>query len=113
MSDNYSQCPSCGNMAALPNGTFISTFNGLVKQIVDSPEPQKKVQELLAQALGDKDTMSKIARLTTIAVLMTISALYGKELVKGAKIEISANFFNQYNQTIIEQSTAAEKDSEK
>ena len=115
--NSKAQCPNCGCMEAIPDGTFRATVEGFVDILRGSENPLAKAQELL-KALekvktqidldGVKElkgfekfktwlpnTPEKIA--AYVAIIFTITQLW----IKNPETRIEYNtFINQYNQTI-------------
>ena len=114
---NKSQCPFCGSMENVPDGTFRATVEGFVEILEQSKDPLNKARELLDALEKSKNsndlseikesskfsgfkkwlpnTPEKIA--VYIAIVYTIIQL----LTQKPDIHIEYNdFINQYNQVI-------------
>lgn len=117
---NLSQCPFCGSMENIPDGTFKGTVEGIVKILESSPnrlQTAKDLLEALDKSKSENDLV-KIKRSSQfskfrkwipdspqklalyIAILHTIIQL----LIKNPTVQIEYNnFVNIYNQTTINQ----------
>lgn len=112
---NQSQCPRCGSMQSLPEGTFQSTVEGIMRVVSDAPDRRKMATELLAiaqeaQKTGDltpvrntelnrwlpSDPANAIGYLQIlIGVLQVLLQLLLNN--PQAKIEYNQTFINNYN----------------
>ena len=114
---NKSQCPFCGSMENIPDGTFRATVEGFVEILEQSKNPLDKAKELLEALEKSKssDDLAEIKKLSKfsefkkwlpdspekiaayIAIIYTIVQL----LIQKPNIRIEYNdFINQYNQVI-------------
>jgi len=112
---NKSQCPFCGSMENIPDGTFKATFDGFIRILQDSDNPLIEAKKLLDEIQKNKtqegldklktsskfskwlpDSIEKIA--LYVAILKTIVDL----LIKNPATSIEYNtFITQYNQVIV------------
>jgi len=115
---NKSQCPFCGSMENIPDGTFRATVEGFVEILEQSKNPLDKAKELLEALEKIKgssdlaeikksskfsefkkwlpDSPEKIA--TYIAIIYTIIQLLTQK--PDVHIEYNDFFISQYNQVI-------------
>ena len=114
---NKSQCPFCGSMENIPDGTFRATVEGFVEILKQSKNPLNKAKELLEALEKSKnsDDLVEIKELSKfsefkkwlpdtpekivayISIICTIIQL----LTQKPNIHIEYNdFVNQYNQVI-------------
>lgn len=116
---NLSQCPYCGSMESIPDGTFKGAVEGIVKLLDQSENPLSTAKDLLEALERSKnsndldklkesskyfkfkkwlpDTPEKIA--AYIAIIYTIIQLLLHEPM--VHIEYNQQFINIYNQKII------------
>ena len=117
---NISQCHYCGSMEQVPDGTFRSTVEGIVKVLGASANPLQTVKQVLhdlEKAKNDKDlslleaseavssfkqwvpnSPEKLA--AYIAIFYTIYLLLSQQPM--VNIQYNKNFINQYNNVINE-----------
>ncbi len=115
---NKSQCPFCGSMENIPDGTFKATVEGFVKILEQSQNPLNRAKELLealekSKGSGDLAEIKKSSKFSEfkkwlpdspekiaayIAIIYTIIQL----LMQKPNIHIEYNdfFISQYNQVI-------------
>ena len=116
--NNKSQCPYCGSMENIPDGTFRSTIEGFTKILEASDNPIEKAKELLSElkkikTIDDINSIKKSAKFEKfkdwlpnspekILVYISIISVIINLLIKNPETHIEYNtFVNQYNQTII------------
>lgn len=128
---NISQCPYCGSMEQVPDGTFRNTVEGIVKVLSSSPNPIQTVKQVLSDlenakknndvsSLNDSVALSSFKQwipntpeklAAYIAIFYTIYLLLSQN--PAVNIEYNQNFINQYNNVIIEQPIQKEKSQSK
>ena len=128
---NRSQCSHCGSTEQIPDGTFRSTVEGIVKVLSSSSNPIQTVKQVLSdleKAKKDNDVSSlndsvalasfkqwipntpeKLA--AYIAIFYTIYLLLSQQ--PALNIEYKQNFVNQYNNVIIENPIETNKNKPK
>lgn len=117
---NLSQCPFCGSMESIPDGTFKGTVEGIVKILESSPNRLQTAKDLL-EALGRSKTENDLSKLKHssrfskfkrwipdslekiyyyIVILQAIILLLTRNPV--IKIEVN-NVMSIYNQIVVSQ----------
>jgi len=114
---NKSQCPYCGSLENIPDGTFRGTVEGIVKILEQSENPLRKAGELLdvlekAKRQADLEKIKSSSKFSVfkkwlpdspekiaayIAIIYTIIQLLTREPKVSIQYDI---FINQYNQVI-------------
>jgi hypothetical protein len=117
---NRSQCPYCGSMEQVPDGTFRNTVEGIVKVLSASSNPLQTVKQVLhdlekAKKNNDVSSLDDSVPVTSfkqwlpntpeklaayIAIFYTIYLLLSRQ--PAVNIEYNKIFINQYNSVIIE-----------
>ncbi len=117
---NLSQCPFCGSMENIPDGTFRGTVDGFVKILESSPNRLQTAKDLL-KALEKSKTENDLSKLKQssqfskfkkwlpdslekiyyyVVILQAIIQLLTRNPV--IKIEVN-NVMNVYNQIVVSQ----------
>lgn len=65
---NLSQCPSCGSMQAVPDGTFRNTVEGIVKVLASSPKPVEEARKIL-------DELERAKQANSVSILESSTLL--------------------------------------
>jgi hypothetical protein len=120
LNNNRSQCPFCGSMESMPEGTFKITVEGIVKILENSPNRLQTAKDLL-EALEKSKTENDLSKVKHssqfskyqkwipdslekiyyyIVILQAIIQLLTRNPV--IKIEVS-NVMNTYNQIVVSQ----------
>lgn len=115
--NNKSQCPFCGSMESIPDGTFKATVESFIQVLEQSEDPIPRAKELLLelQKVKTQEEITKVRELSKfeklkiwlpsspekiaayIAIIYTLIQIW----TKNPEIHIEYNtFINQYNQTI-------------
>jgi len=116
---NFSQCPNCGSMEQVPEGTFRVTIEGIIDYISQSTNPIQTAKEVLKELEESKianylegskkfktadfftkwspNTPEKLA--AYFAIVYTIYLFLTQQ--PPSNIEYNQTFINQYNQIII------------
>lgn len=114
--NNKSQCPFCGSMENIPDGTFTATVNGFVDILKGSNNPLqealdiynglkniKNYDDLSSVPHGDKIKLflKRNGVKAGIAIIYTIIHLLNSQpTIEINNININQHFYDQYNQTI-------------
>lgn len=114
---NRSQCPFCGSMENIPDGTFKATVEGFIQILEESEDPIQIAKELLheLQKVKTQEEITKVKELSKfeklkiwlpnspekvaayIAIIYTLIQVW----TKNPEVHIEYNtFINQYNQTV-------------
>ena len=126
----YAQCPRCGSLESIPDGTFQETVEGIARLLRKSHNPLREVGEILG-ALEHSNRQGSVSPLQSrpwflkfkkwlpgipekIAAYVTIFAAMHQILTRNPSqhIEYSPTFIDQYNQTIIYQQPTFKLQSE-
>jgi hypothetical protein len=117
---NYrAQCPRCGSLESIPDGTFQETVDGIAKLLLKSQNPLQEVGNILS-AIQDGSRQGSISPLQSqpwylqykkwlpdspkklayyAAIFTAIYQVLSKD--PSQKIEYSPTFIENYNQTIV------------
>ena len=125
------QCPRCGSLESIPDGTFRETVEGIATLLHQSQNPLKEAVEILG-TLEDSRRQGSVVPLQSmpwftqykqwlpdtpekIAAYVGIFAFMYQTLMKdpGLRIEYSPTFIEQYNQTIIYEQPVRQLDSKR
>lgn len=116
---NLSQCPQCGSMENIPDGTFRGTVEGIVNVLKQSEDPLKIAKELFealdkSRTVKDLDDLKKSSKFSEfkqwlpnspekIAAYIAIAYTIFQLLIKEPAINIQYNqqFVNIYNEYVI------------
>lgn len=124
---NISECPYCGAMEQVPDGTFRNTVEDIAKALSFSPNPIQTVKQVLselenAKKNNDVSSLKDSASLSSfkqwipntpeklaayIAIFYTIYLLLSQQ--PAVNIKYNQNFINQYNNVIIENPVQKDK----
>ena len=117
LKSNVSQCPFCGSMESIPDGTFRATVEGFIEILEGFENPLSKAKELLSaleksKSVDDLAEIKKSSKFSKfekwipntpgkIATYITIISIVIQLLTQKPGIHIEYNnFINQYNQVI-------------
>ena len=127
----YAQCPRCGSVESIPDGTFQETVEGIARLLLKSQDPLHEVSEIF-EALEESRRQGNVSPLQSkpwyvrfkkwlpdspekIAAYLTIFLVVQQILTKNPSqhIEYSPTFIEQYNQTIVYPQPSQSKPKEK
>ena len=129
--DCFAQCPKCGSIENIPDGTFKETVEGIARLLQKSQNPLKEVGEILSALEAGRSQGSVLPLLSKpwyilfkkwlpdtpekIAAYVGIFGVIYQFLMKdpSVHIEYSPTFIDQYNQTIIYTQPTRQMDSKK
>ena len=114
---NKSQCPYCGSLENIPDGTFRGTVEGIVQILEKAENPIKKAKELLDELenIKNEKDLTKVKSSSKfkdfkkwlpdspakILIYISILQILINLLTKNHRIQIKYNIFvAQYNQII-------------
>jgi hypothetical protein len=114
LENNISRCQYCGQMTAIPNGTFKATVNGFIDILKDSKNPLEEAKEILNGLKKDnlsnvphKDKIEKFLERNKfkIGLAMAVLTIIIELITNQPDIQISNNIIDQhfcteYNQYI-------------
>ena len=116
---NMSQCPRCGSMENIPDGTFRGTVEGIVNVLKQSEDPLKTAKELFealdkSRTIKDLDELKESSKFSKfkqwlpnspekIAAYVAIAYTILQLLIKEPTVNIQYNqqFVNIYNEYLI------------